>query len=239
MSKSIAMKVSAIIGEIGGVAKDGKNSQQNYAYISDEMIKSVIRPLMAKHELMILPSMRWSETVTYATKSGTQMFKTRAEFEFTIICGETGETVTSVWASEADDTGDKSLNKCATAGLKYFIKSLFLIGERDDQDPDHDSPAIGDKKPQPMNAPARVKKPVESAIKVSKVTLKQDESGKPYIEAGDVAFKSRKFFSDAGINTNGWEVGKTIDLPAPVWAHYVVNGDYLIGTRVTLAEDNE
>lgn len=239
MSKSIAMKVSAIIGEIGGVAKDGKNSQQNYAYISDEMIKSVIRPLMAKHELMILPSMRWSETVTYATKSGTQMFKTRAEFEFTLICGETGETVTSVWASEADDTGDKSLNKCATAGLKYFIKSLFLIGERDDQDPDHDSPAIGDKKPQPMTAPAPAQEAIESSTRVKKVTIKLDKNSKPYIVASGVTFKSRKPFTDAGINTEGWTSEQTIDLPAPVWVHYIVNGDYKNGTRVTWAEDSE
>lgn len=135
---NIAAAISAIMSEIGVVGEGGENKFQNYKYMSYKDMYRKLTPLMGKHGLAVIPTEKIcsifdNDAVVTAT------------YSFTII-HKSGE----VWPFQPEWTGvsrardskggwdDKSLNKCATAAQKYFLKALFQVpsGE-DDEDPDH------------------------------------------------------------------------------------------------------
>jgi ERF superfamily len=231
----VAKKIAKIIGAIGGIAKEGKNSQQGYAYMTDESIKSRLRPLLAEQGLAIFPSMLKIEERALQTKSGGNNYRVTCNFRFTIVDGDTGDTMVCDWSSDADDTSDKAVNKAATAGMKYFLKSLFLIGEKDDDDPDSvtvetSGAPVKSSKPAPQTAP--VSDANEGNVQVSSITMKKNVKGKPYLVAGGVTFNSRKPFSDIGIDITDWENEGKHELPYPVWVSWELKDGFKTGVSV-------
>lgn len=132
----IATAISAVMAEVGHVAKGGMNEFHRYRYATMENVLQRVTPLMAKHGLAIIQtekSRSWFDgekviAVTYA---------------FTIM-HSSGE----VWPERPEQSGmcrcrdskggfdDKSLNKCHTSARKYFLLALFQIptGDEDDND---------------------------------------------------------------------------------------------------------
>lgn len=132
----IATAISAVMAEVGHVAKGGTNEFHRYKYATMENVLQKVTPLMAKHGLAVIQtekSRSWFDgerviAVTYA---------------FTIM-HSSGE----VWPERPEQSGmcrcrdskggfdDKSLNKCHTSARKYFLLALFQIptGEEDDND---------------------------------------------------------------------------------------------------------
>lgn len=132
----IATAISAVMAEVGHVAKGGMNEFHRYRYATMENVLQRVTPLMAKHGLAIIQtekSRSWFDgekviAVTYA---------------FTIM-HSSGE----VWPERPEQSGmcrcrdskggfdDKSLNKCHTSARKYFLLALFQIpsGGEDDND---------------------------------------------------------------------------------------------------------
>lgn len=133
---NIAAAVSAVMSEIGSVAKRGKNSFHNYEYARMQDVLEALTPLIAKNGLMIVQ-----------TESGRSMFDDgraiSVEYKFT-IAHKSGE----VWPEQPIQTGlsmcrtskgtfdDKALNKCHTAARKYFLMALFQIPTEDQDDAD-------------------------------------------------------------------------------------------------------
>src|SRR6266699_3289227 len=132
----IAQAISAVMGEIGIIAKDGVNQFHRYRYAQMQDILQRLTPLLAKHGLMIVQ-----------TEVGRAMFdEERAvsvQYRFT-IAHSSGE----IWPEHPLQTGlarcsdskggfdDKALNKCHTAARKYFLLALFQIPTGDEDDAD-------------------------------------------------------------------------------------------------------
>ena len=145
----IAEAISAVMGEIGVVGKEGQNKFQNYKYAKMEDILQRLTPLIARHGLAIIQ-----------TELDRSMFDNDSviaiRYAFTIV-HKSGE----VWPERPVQTGasrcrdskggfdDKSLNKAHTAARKYFLLALFQIptGDEDDADAGHDQR-------QPQRAPS-------------------------------------------------------------------------------------
>ena len=81
----VAEKVAAITGEIKGLTKDGRNPHHKYDYVSIEEATRVIGPLLAQHKLAVIPSI---------TNVRQEDRRTLIECAFTLMCGETGASVT-------------------------------------------------------------------------------------------------------------------------------------------------
>lgn len=145
---TLATKLSQIMGEVGGLKKDGRNESQKYNFVTADAVMTALRDRFAAHGIAFFTSMTdvWQETIektkTYDGKTTIQVYThTRARFEFTFIDGEDGTTFTNVWFGESDDYGDKGVNKCATAAVKYFLLKMFLIHTDDQPDADADNDA--------------------------------------------------------------------------------------------------
>ena len=89
---------------------------------------------------------------------------TTAWFSITFADVDTGATYSINWASEAQDKGDKGLNKAATAAVKYCLLKTFLI-PTGDGDPDGD----GAMQPQPSRPAQSVDGPMERPLQPQQV----------------------------------------------------------------------
>ena len=132
-------KLARVMGKLGSISKEGHNASFGYDFIRDVDVNNALRPLLAEEGVAILVGMESVEQDTITSGSGNTGYHTVARMTVTFADGETGETHTIPWYGEANDYQDKSVNKCATAGLKYCLLKTFMVGS--DDDPDAGSPA--------------------------------------------------------------------------------------------------
>lgn len=136
-------KMAQVMGEVGSVARDGTNSYFNYKFQRSDDVYNAVRVAMANHKIAFFVSMVDVHQETGQDAKGKPQTMTRAAFQFTLACGESGATLTSLWQAEAVDNSDKGINKVATAATKYFLLKTFLIGDPGETDPDAESPERG------------------------------------------------------------------------------------------------
>lgn len=132
-SNTLYAKLARIMGRIQTIPKDGTNPHFNYRYATDAAVYDTVRRLLAEESIAILANMRHVEQ-----EHDGKTWRTRAQFEFILCDGETGQTASCMWWAEAVDSQDKGVNKCATAALKYWLLKTFVIPTGDD--PDGDEP---------------------------------------------------------------------------------------------------
>jgi hypothetical protein len=122
---SLYAKLAKITGRIQRIKKDNFNQHFKYPYASQDDVYDMIRPLLAEHNITLLVNMISVEQVHP---------KTTIWFEFTLACGDTGQTHTSHWCAEANDKADKGITKASAFALRYFISRTFLISTGDISD---------------------------------------------------------------------------------------------------------
>ena len=138
---SVYKKMALVMAEIGRIPKAGKNTKFNYDFVTAEDIKDVVRKAMAKHNLALLMNLTDYDLETIKTSGGGSGTKVRGNISYTLACGDTGESVTSIMPMEAIDYQDKVFSKLYTIGLKYFLIDTFCISTGDETDPDGETNA--------------------------------------------------------------------------------------------------
>lgn len=140
-------KLARVTGKVQRIEKNGHNSFHNYDYATATDIYDGVRAALAEENIAFLPDM---------VKAEHEGIHTRLEFDMYFCCGDTGAVKVCRWVSEADDKGDKGINKAVTFAVKYFLIATFLIATGDiKDDPDADAPAQ-DKKALPKKQERRV-----------------------------------------------------------------------------------
>ncbi len=147
--KSLAVKMAAIMGDVPTMIKNGQNIQQKYQYVTAEDVKAAIRPLLKKHKVAIFSQMVDVQRESNINKNGSTVVTVLAKMRFTVVCGETGETMECSWYGEANDFADKAVNKAATAAEKYWLINTFLLSTTE---PESDEETIESAPPAPMSA---------------------------------------------------------------------------------------
>lgn len=127
----LAAKIAAVMSEIGSVPKTGRNDFHSYDYSTDDDVMQSVRPVMAKHNLVALPSVRARETKQVEANNGTTLH-TYITLEITLIDGDSGQSKTVLWEGEAQDGQDKGLYKAYTSGIKYWALKTFLLSSDSD-----------------------------------------------------------------------------------------------------------
>lgn len=129
-------RIAIVSKEVGSLLPDKKNLEQRYDYISADKILERAGDAMAKHGLVVIPSIVGSDVkvVTYTkTYSGKVEEKWRLDaeiyFEMTVADSD-GNAITQKWVGRGSDysTPDKALYKAITSGHKYFLMKLFNVG---------------------------------------------------------------------------------------------------------------
>jgi hypothetical protein len=151
-------KLAAITGEIGIIAKDGRNKEQNYAFIEYAAIAGRLRELYAKYHVVCIPKRVADRIVTpIESKYGQKGFNVVAPYEITFRNADKPDEVEVIrWEGEASDYGDKATNKAATAAVKYCEMRVFHVSEKG-EDPD-------ETRPDPTTTPAEPAAPKKVTI---------------------------------------------------------------------------
>ena len=146
-----------------GITKNRKNLQQNYSFRGIDEVFNTLSPLLAEHELCILPRMISRTCEERATKSGGTMNYVTVEAEFDFVSAMDGSTHIVRTFGEAMDSADKATNKAMSAAYKYAAFQAFAIPTEGDNDADAHTPTPAPRqaaKPTPTPAPAPKPTPV-------------------------------------------------------------------------------
>lgn len=132
--------IAAVQGELAktGISKDRTNSAPgaNYKFRGIDDVYNALSPLLAKHELCILPRMLSREVVERTSGKGTALFYVTVEAEFDFVSAKDDSSHTVRTFGEAFDTGDKATNKAMSAAYKYAAFQAFAIPTEGDNDAD-------------------------------------------------------------------------------------------------------
>ena len=128
----------AVMEDIGkaGIAKARKNQQQGYNFRGIDDVYNELNSLLAKHKLLMLPTVVSSDQVERTTKGGGAIFYTRLVVDFKLISANDASSETVRVVGEAMDNADKSSNKAQSAAYKYAAMQVFCIPTEGDNDAD-------------------------------------------------------------------------------------------------------
>ena len=132
---SVYAKIALVMGELKSVPKNGYNEFHKYAYVRGSDLSELVRPVMAKFGLCLIPNVISVESVATKTAYNKDAVLITVNMDF-ILGDETGATVKTRMVGQAEDTGDKALYKAYSGAMKYFLIQTFSIGSEDDPELD-------------------------------------------------------------------------------------------------------
>lgn len=144
-TKSLVLKLSKIMGELGYVPKNGYNSFHKYAYVLEADLIDAVRGKLAENKIAMLTSVHEVTTLEHGEK-GKESLLTTAKVTFSFIDAESGEQISVGGYGTGDDKGDKGLYKAITGAVKYGLMKNFLIPTGDDPERDEEVDKRADKK---------------------------------------------------------------------------------------------
>lgn len=131
MTDPLLAALNAVMLEVGYVQKDKKNDFHNYRYAGEESLLTVLRPVMVKHGLVLIPSLDGEPTIDPNGNTHLIMAYTLAH-----ISGATWPEKIRVPGCGNDKNkngiGDKGTYKALTGANKYLLFKLFQIATGDD-----------------------------------------------------------------------------------------------------------
>jgi ERF superfamily len=154
-TKNIYQSIKAVMLDIEPIAKDRKNTQQNYSFRGIDELMNMIAPLMTKHG--IFPITQKVETIlseAVTSKSGGAGYHLINRYTFRLYA-EDGTFLDTIADGEAIDYGDKSSNKAYSVAYREAMFKTFVIPfENDDiENASHDLQT--EKKPAATEQPAK------------------------------------------------------------------------------------
>jgi len=122
-----------------GVAKNQRNSQQNFQYRGVDDVMNALAPSLSKHGLIIVPHVRERTVTERASRAGGSLFHTVLKIDYDFIAANDGSMhVVGPIFGESMDSGDKATNKCMATAYKYATTQTFCIPFSGD-DPDSET----------------------------------------------------------------------------------------------------
>jgi hypothetical protein len=139
-----------------------------YSYLSEEKITGIIRELMVKHGLIIVPeTMEELEPVENIT---------RIKVTYRIGSVDDDSSITVQTLGYGKDSGDKGIYKAMTGAFKYAQRETFMISTGDD--PDKTSSEELDSPPRKSSQRSSVKPPQSSKSKAQAGTSSPKDKAK-------------------------------------------------------------
>jgi hypothetical protein len=166
----LAKKIAAVMGDIEDISKSGVNDYHGYQYATDDDVMGAVRPKMAEHNLVALPSLVSRDIQRFGTE-GDYTLHTRIVLDITLLDADSGQQKTMRWEGEAQDTQDKGLYKAYTSAIKYFMLKVFLLSADTDVETDDISGREGAQAPPKQNGSP--KQPSDKQVKYARDLAKK------------------------------------------------------------------
>ncbi len=128
--------IAAVAAEVArtGIAKGRRNQQQNYNFRGIDDVYNALAPIIARHELVIIPRVLGRECVERQSSKGGALFYVTVDVEFDFVSAKDGSKHTARTFGEAMDSADKATNKAMSAAYKYVALQVFCIPTEADND---------------------------------------------------------------------------------------------------------
>lgn len=171
--KAIAA-VQSELAEIG-ISKSSKNQQQGFMFRGIDAVYNTLSPLLAKHNLCILPRCLERACEEHQSGNGKALFYVTVKVEFDFVSAADGSKHTVATFGEAMDSGDKATNKAMSAAYKYAAFQAFCIPtEETAADADAESHDVKSKPKAAPKAPAKQTGPEPDAAIVAQFNAAVD-----------------------------------------------------------------
>lgn len=131
-------KIAAVSARMAqeGISKSRNNQQQGYKFRGIDDVYNALAPVLAEHELVILPRVLSRDVTERTTSKGGVLFYVVVEAEFDFVAASDGSKHTIKTYGEAMDSADKATNKAMSAAYKYAAMQAFCIPTEGDNDAD-------------------------------------------------------------------------------------------------------
>lgn len=138
---TIFQAMAKIVNDLGPVAKDKRNTEQNYQFRGIDAAMDALNPLLAKY--WVFPTIADIETVVFdaiVSKGGSKGFHLIRKYTFEFFATD-GSSVKTKMEGEAIDYGDKAVTKCQSVAYREALYKTFcapFTASLDIEDDSHD-----------------------------------------------------------------------------------------------------
>lgn len=143
---NILKKLHTIQASIEKMEKDGKNSFQNYSYLSETQITIKMKNLLDSEKVLFTYSSKITGSKEWDNAKGVKQILTDVEVTYHFFDIESGEGITGIAAGQGIDSGDKGVYKAITGAIKYIYMKTFNIPTGDDPEKDDQPKRVVEKK---------------------------------------------------------------------------------------------
>ena len=140
-SPAIYAALNAIMNDIGSIGKERQNQQQHFMFRGIDQVMNTLKPLLAKHQVNIIPEVVDMKREERRTGSGGTLMYSILTVKHHFVTTD-GSEVVSTTIGEGMDSGDKASNKAMSIAFKYACFQVFCIPteEMAKEDPDLNTP---------------------------------------------------------------------------------------------------
>jgi hypothetical protein len=134
----IAQAMSAIMTEVGAIAKKDKNTSQGFNFRGIDSVVNAVSPALQKHGVIVVPSVEDYEYSTVEVgRNRTAMGHVKVKVTYTFI-GAKGDEIKATVVGEAMDSGDKATAKAMSVAFRTALLQALSL-PTDELDPDASS----------------------------------------------------------------------------------------------------
>jgi ERF superfamily len=135
---SVYGAITAVTAELAttGIPKNRFNAVDEYRYRSIDDVLNRLAPLLAKHRLCVLPSVRERQATERLGDNLQLLINVALHVSFALVSAEDGSSHCVEAYGEALDAGDKATAKAMSAAYKSAMLQTFCIPVGADEDAD-------------------------------------------------------------------------------------------------------
>jgi hypothetical protein len=134
----IAQAMSAIMKEVGAIAKKDKNQAQGFNFRGIDSVVNAVSPALQKHGVIVVPSVEdYEYTTVEIGRNRTAMGHVKVKVTYTFI-GANGDSIKATVVGEAMDAGDKATAKAMSVAFRTALLQALSL-PTDEPDPDSSS----------------------------------------------------------------------------------------------------
>ena len=137
---NIYQALAAVMNEVSHVGKHDKNTSPSGGFLfrGIDAVTNAVGPALRKHGVIVVPELlEWEYGTVEVGKNRTQMGHSRVKIAFTWY-GPEGDSIRSVTAGEAFDSGDKATAKAHSVAFRTAMLQTLCL-PTNEPDPDETS----------------------------------------------------------------------------------------------------
>ena len=134
----IAQAMSAIMKDVGAIAKKDKNTSQGFNFRGIDSVVNAVSPALQKYGVIVVPTVDdYEYTTVEIGRNRTAMGHVKVIVTYTFI-GSSGDSIKATVAGEAMDSGDKATAKAMSVAFRTALLQALSL-PTDEPDPDSSS----------------------------------------------------------------------------------------------------